>query len=235
MLSLKRSGHCLFTTLSCALFFSVFCFFFHPAFFFFFFESLTHISESPHRICSDSSGASGQTPGQRLTYFIGLSGRRDRSNTTRLDSEEKEEEEEEGKGGELGRRGSANPPPPAPSVCHIPSPRHILRRAETASHAETNVKINRFDLSCSALTCSPLVTFASQLSPARLPLLQIQKKGPLYKINSIPLLHFRHHVSPLSAFPGTVQHSRGFMGRAREQLLLMSHLDDEVRSWRGWR
>lgn len=42
-----------------------------------------------------SSGASGQTLGQRLTYFIRLSGRRDRSNTTRVDSEDEEKEEEE--------------------------------------------------------------------------------------------------------------------------------------------
>lgn len=81
-----------------------------------YFGSVSVISESLHRIISissSSSGASGQTLGQRLTYFIRLSGRRDRSNTTRSDSEE-----EEARGGELGRRGSANPP--APSVCHIP-------------------------------------------------------------------------------------------------------------------
>ncbi|KAI9548043.1 hypothetical protein NQZ68_013061 [Dissostichus eleginoides] len=79
------------------------------------------MSESPH----SSSGASGQTLGQRLTYFIRLSGRRDRSNTTWVDGEESEEEEgggrrEEGGGreAELGRRVLANPP--AASVCHIP-------------------------------------------------------------------------------------------------------------------
>lgn len=76
---------------------------------------LSVMSESPQSITNSSSssfGASGQTPGQRLTYFIRLSWRRDRSNTTRVDREE------EDRGGELGRRGSANPP--APSVCHIP-------------------------------------------------------------------------------------------------------------------
>ena len=65
--------------------------------------------------------------------------------------------------------GSANPP--APSVCHIPSPLHILRRAETANHAETNVKINHYDLSCSALACFPLVTFPSHSSSRPISLL----------------------------------------------------------------
>lgn len=40
---------------------------------------------------------------------------------------------------------------------------HILRRAETASHAETNVKINHYDLSCSALTC---LTWHFHFTPA---------------------------------------------------------------------
>lgn len=58
------------------------------------------MSESPHRISGSSSssggsGASGQTLGQCLTYFIRLSGRRDRSDAMRADSEEDEEEEEE--------------------------------------------------------------------------------------------------------------------------------------------
>lgn len=118
------------------------------------FGAVCVMSESPHSIISSSSSAaSGQTLGQCLTYFIRLSGRRDRSNTTRVDRREKEED----RGAELGRRGSANPPC---SIClPHPSPAHILRRAETASHAETNVKINHRNLSCSALTCSPLVTF----------------------------------------------------------------------------
>lgn len=72
------------------------------------------MSESPH----SSSGASGQTLGQRLTYFIRLSGRRDRSNTTWVDGEESEEGEGGGREAELGRRVLANPP--APSVGHIP-------------------------------------------------------------------------------------------------------------------
>ena len=125
-----------------------------------YFGAVCVMSESPRSISSSSSsssGASGQTLGQRLTYFIRLSGRRDRSNTTRVDAEEEEEEEEEDGGAELGRRGLSQSPC---SIClPHPSPLHILRRAETASHAETNVKINHYDLSCSALTCSPPVTF----------------------------------------------------------------------------
>ena len=56
------------------------------------------MSESPCSISisssssSSSSGASGQTLGQRLTYFIRLSGRRDRPNTTRVDAVEEEED-----------------------------------------------------------------------------------------------------------------------------------------------
>lgn len=91
-----------------------------PVLFFYFccccyFGAVCVMSESPHSISSSSSSsaASGQTLGQCLTYFIRLSGRRDRSNTTRVDRGE----EEEDRGAELGRRGSANPP--APSVCHI--------------------------------------------------------------------------------------------------------------------
>lgn len=117
-----------------------------------YFGAVCVMSESPHISSSSSSEASGQTLGQRLTYFIRLSGRRDRSNTTRVDS-----------GGGGGRRSRAGPKGLSQSPCSIclphPSPLHILRRAETASHAETNVKINHYDLSCSALTCSPLVTF----------------------------------------------------------------------------
>lgn len=67
-----------------------------------------------------------------------------------------------------GQRRWAGPKGLSQSPCSIclphPSPLHILRRAETASHAETNVKINHYDLSCSALTCSPLVTFAFHIS-----------------------------------------------------------------------
>lgn len=74
------------------------------------------MSESPHSSSSSSSisGASGQTLGQRLTYFIRLSGRRDRSNTTLVDSEE---EEEDG-GAELGPKGLSQSPC---SIC-LPHP-----------------------------------------------------------------------------------------------------------------
>lgn len=187
MLNQERSGLCLFNTpsypqplLSC---------FFPPFLFFCLLVVILELcvcvmSESPlsisSRNSSSSSGASGQTLGQRLTYFIRLSGRRDRSNTTRVDR------------GGGGWRRRAGPKGLSQSPCSIclphPSSLHILRRAETASHAETNVKINHYDLSCSALTCSPLVTFPFHSSSQGYIFSQ-NKKRPLYTL-SIALLHF---------------------------------------------
>lgn len=171
------------------------------------------MSESPRSISmsssSSSSGASGQTLGQRLTYFIRLSGRRDRSNTTRVDAVEEEEEEEDG-GAELGRRGLSQSPC---SIClPHPSPLHILRRAETASRAETNVKINHCDLSCSALARSPPVTFpfrshsrAISSSPNKIdPLFLHAEYPPHPTLPSSSILRktsCSHNVFPLSAFP----------------------------------
>lgn len=136
-------------------------------------------------------------------------------------------------------------PPPAPSVCHIPLPLHILRRAETASHAETNVKINHYDLSCSALTCSPSVKFP----------FHSQQPGSLFfKYNThsashtgqAPLpsppshsLYAKMSRTPPPTVLSPAQHitAEGLYGaaygvRAREHLMLMPHLDNEVYSWR---
>lgn len=151
------------------------------------------MTESPHSI-SSSSGASGQTLGQRLTYFIRLSGRRDRSNTTWVDSAEEEEEEEAG-GVRLGWTDSANPP--APSVCHIPL-LCILWRAETANHAETNVKINHNNLSCSALTCSPLVTFPFHSSSRAISFFP-NKKDPLHSEHPCPPFYAKRAAVTLSS------------------------------------
>lgn len=171
------------------------------------FGAVCVMSESPHSTISsssssNSSAASGQTLGQCLTYFIRLSGRRDRSNTTRLDRREKEED----RGAELGRRASANPPC---SIClPHPSPVHILRRAETASHVETNVKINHRNLSCSALACSPLVTFPFHSSSQAIS--SPNRKDPFCTL-SYPLLHFMRNELQPQCLPLATQH--GSMGR----------------------
>lgn len=84
---------------------------------------------------------------------------------------------------ELGRRGLGQSP--CSSCLPHPCPLHILRRAETASHAETNVKINCYDLSCSTLTCFSLV----EISISTVFFFFSNKKDSLAHRTS-PLLHF---------------------------------------------
>lgn len=122
-----------------------------------------------------------------------------------------------------GQRRWAGPKGLSQSPCSIclphPSPLHILRRAETASHAETNVKINHYDLSCSALTCSPLVTFAFHISSRVISSSPNIKKKTLFTqwaLTSSILckMSCSHNIFPLSAFPWhSTEHRRDFMGR----------------------
>jgi len=146
-----------------------------------------------------------------------------------------------GQRGGGGWRRWAGPKGLSQSPCSIclphPSSLHILRRAETASHAETNVKINHYDLSCSALTCSPLVTFAFQVSSQAISS-SSNKKRPLLQKESIILLHFSAkwvaaQCLPSQCFPWhrTTKQRAAYAVREREQLMLMSHLDNEVWSW----
>lgn len=122
-----------------------------------------------------------------------------------------------------GQRRWAGPKGLSQSPCSIclphPSPLHILRRAETASHAETNVKINHYDLSCSALTCSPLVTFAFHISSRVISSSPNIKKKTLFTQWALPSsilckMSCSHNIFPLSAFPWhSTEHRRDFMGR----------------------
>lgn len=122
-----------------------------------------------------------------------------------------------------GQRRWAGPKGLSQSPCSIclphPSPLHILRRAETASHAETNVKINHYDLSCSALTCSPLVTFAFHISSRVISSSPNIKKKTLFTQWALPSsilckMSCNHNIFPLSAFPWhSTEHRRDFMGR----------------------
>lgn len=144
-----------------------------------------------------------------------------------------------------GQRRWAGPKGLSQSPCSIclphPSPLHILRRAETASHAETNVKINHYDLSCSALTCSPLVTFAFHISSRVISSSPNIKKDSFYTV-STSLLHFMQNelqpqYLPPQCFPLAQHrtqkrlHGAAYAVQARERAMLMSHLDNEVWSW----
>ena len=101
-----------------------------------------------------------------------------------------------GGGGRRSKRSRAGPKGPSQSPCSIclphPSPLHILRRAETASHAETNVKINHYDLSCSGLPCSPLVTFPFHSHSRAI-------SSPQQKNKKCPPLHSKHPPPPFYA------------------------------------
>lgn len=89
-------------------------------------------------------------------------------------------------GGEVGRRG-AKPIPVLFLSATSFSPLHILQRAETASHAETNVKINRWGRRCSALTCPPLVKLAFQDSSQAV---SSSSSSSLAEKQSTTVLHF---------------------------------------------
>lgn len=159
--------------------------------------------------CSSSrSGASGQTPGQWLTYFIRPSWRNDRSIPTWVDGEE-EAADGAAEPGPQPIGGSACPPHGCPL--------HILQRAQTASQAEANVKINNDDPSCSAHSGSHCRAAPKERKPP-----------PTSKMSRSP-------PSVLSLAPtNTAETSWAARGaRARKRLGLMSRLDNEVHSWRN--
>lgn len=140
-------------------------------------------------------------------------------------------------GGGRGQRSRAGPKGLSQSPCSIrlphPSPVHILRRAETASHAETNVKINHHDLSCSAFTCSPLVTFPFHSSSQAIS--SPNTKDP-FTHWATPLLHSMQNELQPQCLPLALSSTAWLYGAAQgvcasEQLRLMSHLDNEVWFW----